>query len=49
MLKDNARTFPKSNNMLFGPKNDELVVKSLSSKINQKAIFDSIKNKGQGI
>ena len=49
MLKDIARTFRKSNNMLLGPKNDELVLKSLSSKINQNAIFDSIKNKGQGI
>ena len=39
MLKDNARAFSEAENMLFGPKYDELVMKSLSS----KKFFGSIK------
>ena len=37
MLKENATTSSEAENMLFGPKYDELVAKSLSSYINQKS------------
>ena len=36
MFKDNATTFSDARNMLFGSKYEELVVKDLSSKIDQK-------------
>ena len=37
MLKDNATVFSNAENMLFGPKYEELVAKSLSSKTDQKS------------
>ena len=46
MLKDNATTFLDAENMLFGPKYEELVAKSLSSKNRSKELFGSIKNQG---
>ena len=46
MLKDNATTLSDAGNMLFGSKYEELVVKDLSSKIDQKSSFGSIKNQG---
>ena len=44
MLKDHARAFSDSDNMLFGPKYEELVAKSLTSKNRSKELFGSIKN-----
>ena len=42
MLKDNATVFSNAENMLFGPKYEELVAKSLSSKTRSKELFGSI-------
>ena len=45
MLKDSATVFSETENMLLGPKYQELVAKSLSSKSSWfKKLFDSIKN-----
>ena len=41
MLKDNATVFSNAENMLFGPKYEELVAKSLSSKTRSKELFGS--------
>ena len=45
MLKDSATAFTDAENILFGPKYEELVEKSLSSKNRSKELFGSIKNK----
>ena len=44
MLKDNATAFSDAGNMLFEPKYEELMAKSLSSKNRSKELFVSIKN-----
>ena len=41
MLKHNATAFSEANNMLFGPKYEELGAKSLSSKNICKELFGS--------
>ena len=46
MLKDSATAFTDAENILFGPKYEELVEKSLSSKNRSKELFGSIKNQG---
>ena len=46
LLKDNATAFSEEKNMLFGPKYEQLVAKSLSSKNRSKELFGSIKNQG---
>ena len=46
MLKDNARAFSDPENILFGPKYEKLVSKSLSSKNISKELFGSIKYQG---
>ena len=46
MLKHNATAFSEANNMLFGPKYEELGAKSLSSKNICKELFGSTKNQG---
>ena len=44
MLKDNAAAFLDAENILFGPKYEELVAKPLSSKNRSKELFGSVKN-----
>ena len=44
MLKDKATAFSYAGNMLFEPKYEELMAKSLSSKNRSKELFVSIKN-----
>ena len=44
MLKESATAFSDAENMLFGPKYEEMVAKSLSSKNRSKEFFRSIKN-----
>ena len=44
MLKDNATAFSDAGNMLFEPKYEELMAKSLSSKNKSKELFVSIKS-----
>ena len=44
MLKDNAPVFSDAENMLFGPKDEELVAKSLSLKTRSKGFFGSTKD-----
>ena len=44
MLKDNATAFSDAGNMLFEPKYEELMAKSLSSKNRSKELYVSIKN-----
>ena len=46
MLKDNTTAFSEAENMLFGSKYEELMLKSLSSENRSKEFFGSIKNKG---
>ena len=46
MLKNNSTAFLDAENMLFGPKYEELVAKSLSSKNRSKELFGSIKTQG---
>ena len=46
MLKDSATAFSESENMLFGPKYEQLVAKSLRSKNRSKELFGSIKSQG---
>ena len=46
MFKDNATAFSDAGNILFWPKYEELVAKSLSSKNRSKELFGSIKNQG---
>ena len=46
MFKDNATAFSNAESMLLWPKDEELVVKSLSSKNRSKELFGSIKNQG---
>ena len=45
MFKDNATAFSDAGNILFWPKYEELVAKSLSSKNRSKELFGSIKTK----
>ena len=44
MIKDNAPVFSDAENMLFGPKYEELVAKSISLKSRSKELFGSIKD-----
>ena len=44
MLKDNAPVFSDAESMLFGPKDEELVAKSLSLKSRSKELFGSTKD-----
>ena len=44
MLKDNATAFSDAGNMLFEPKYEELMAKSLSSRNKSKELFVSIKS-----
>ena len=46
VLKDNATGISDAENMIFGPKYEDLVAKSLSSKNRSKELFGSIKNQG---
>ena len=46
LLKDNATAFSDAKNMLFGPKYEQLVAKSMRSKNKSKELFGSIKNQG---
>ena len=43
VLKDNATGISDAENMIFGPKYEDLVAKSLSSKNRSKELFGSIK------
>ena len=45
-LKDGTTAFSEAENMLFGSKYEELMLKSLSSKNRSKELFGSIKNQG---
>ena len=44
MLKNNATAFSEEDNILFGPKYEELVAKSQSSKCRSKELFGSTKS-----
>ena len=44
MLKDNASAFTDTNDLLFGPKYEELVAKTLSSKSKSKELFNACKS-----
>ena len=44
MLKGNATAFSDAENILFGPKYEKILAKSLSSKNKSKEFFRSIKN-----
>ena len=46
MLKDNTTAFSEAENMLFGSKYEELMLKTLNSKNRSKELFGSIKNQG---
>ena len=45
MLKENVTGISDAENMLLGPKYEELMAKSLSSKNRSKELFGSIKTK----